>query len=300
LRIDVLTLFPGMFSGFLSESMVRIAQEKGRAEIHLTDFRGYAENKWGRVDDRPYGGGPGMVLCCGPVFRAVEDLLGADLGEAGDEAKETSAGLRKIMLCPQGRKLDQALLADLAKAERLVLLCGHYEGYDERIRDGLGFEEVSIGDYVLSGGEPGAMVLIDGVCRLLEGVLGDEDSTKEESFSESLLEYPQYTRPPVYRDMAVPEVLLSGHHGDIAEWRREQAIERTRARRPDLITSAIEQEERDREQRKRAEAQRAARNEARREKREAQRRATQLAAQAPAEEETNQAGSEGKPEESDT
>jgi tRNA (guanine37-N1)-methyltransferase len=232
LRIDILTLFPAMIEAFAAESIVRIAREKGLVEIVCTDIRDFAEGRWKKVDDRPYGGGPGMVMQCGPVFGAVEHVLGRAVGP-GTEAY--AAGLRPFLLSPAGRRLDQRLLAELAAAERLVLVCGRYEGFDERIRAGLGFEELSIGDYVLSGGEPAAMVVVDGVVRLLPGALGHEESAAQDSFQEGLLEGPQYTRPPVFRGMAVPEVLVSGHHGDVARWRREQALSRTRERRPDLL-----------------------------------------------------------------
>ena len=237
MRVDVLTLFPGIFEGFLREGIARIARENGLLEVIATDIRAFAENRWGKVDDRPYGGGPGMVMQCGPVFAAVEAVLGRPVGPGTPPVAEPPH-LRPILLTPQGRRLDQAFLRALAAANRIVLVCGHYEGFDERIREGLGFEELSIGDYVLSGGEVAAMVVIDGVARLLEGSLGDERSAVEESFAEGLLEYPQYTRPPVYRGMAVPEVLVSGNHQEVARWRRERALERTRARRPDLLREA--------------------------------------------------------------
>lgn len=234
LRIDVLTLFPKMLEAFAAEGIVRIAREKGLVEIVLTDIRAFAENKWGKVDDRPYGGGPGMVIQCGPVYRAVEAVLGREVGP-GTAPVSAGARVRPILLTPQGRRLDQAGLKELAKAERLLLLCGRYEGFDERVQEGLRFEELSIGDYVLSGGEPAAMVVIDGVVRLLEGALGHEGSAADDSFATGLLEGPQYTRPPAFRGMAVPEVLQSGHHGEVAKWRREQALRRTRERRPDLL-----------------------------------------------------------------
>jgi tRNA (guanine37-N1)-methyltransferase len=221
-----------MFDAFLGEGIVRIAREKGLVEIVPSDLRAFAGNRWGKVDDRPYGGGPGMVMQCGPVYRAVEAVLGREVGP-GTAALE--AGVRPFLLSPQGRRLDQRLLEELAVARRVLLVCGRYEGFDERIREGLGFEELSIGDYVLSGGEPAAMVVIDGVVRLIPGALGHDESAAQDSFSEGLLEGPQYTRPPVFRGMAVPEVLVSGHHGEVAKWRREQALKRTRERRPDLL-----------------------------------------------------------------
>lgn len=223
MRIDVITLFPEVFEGFLAASIPRIAQEKGLVEFGLHNLRDYADDARGTVDDRPFGGGPGMVLLCGPVFKAVEDIRGDD----------DSAEL--IMLSPQGERFSQETARELARAERLVLLAGHYEGFDERIRLGLEPREISIGDYVLSGGELPAMVVMDCVVRLVPGVLGDEKSVEEESFSEGILEYPHYTRPREFRGMSVPEVLVSGDHGRIARWRAEEALRRTRRRRSDLL-----------------------------------------------------------------
>lgn len=223
MRIDVITLFPEVFEGFLAASIPRIAQEKGLVEFGLHNLRDYADDARGTVDDRPFGGGPGMVLLSGPVFKAVEDIRGDD----------DSAEL--IMLSPQGERFSQETARELARAERLVLLAGHYEGFDERIRLGLKPREISIGDYVLSGGELPAMVVMDCVVRLVPGVLGDEKSVEEESFSEGILEYPHYTRPREFRGMSVPEVLVSGDHGRIARWRAEEALRRTRRRRSDLL-----------------------------------------------------------------
>jgi tRNA (guanine37-N1)-methyltransferase len=240
-RIDVLTLFPGIFQGFLSESIVGKAVSRGILEIEFCDWRSFAMDRHGSVDDVPYGGGPGMVLCPGPIFAAVEAL----------GAGRPQEGLRRILLSPQGTVLTQGALADLSRASRIVLLCGRYEGFDERVRGGLGFEEISIGDYVIMGGEVAAMAIIEGVVRLLPEALGASDATREESFSGDItppgltLEYPQYTRPPVFRGMAVPEVLLSGDHGRIAHWRGEQAIARTRERRPDLWNRRQIQHERE-------------------------------------------------------
>jgi tRNA (guanine37-N1)-methyltransferase len=223
MRIDVITLFPEVFEGFLSSSIPRIAREKGLLDVRLVNLRDYAEDRRGTVDDRPFGGGPGMVLMCKPVFAAVRDVMKDDV-----EAQ-------LVMLSPQGETLSQATAAELAAMPRLVLLAGHYEGFDERIRLGLAPREISIGDYVLSGGEVPAMVIVDAVARLLPGALGDEKSAEDESFSKGLLEYPQYTRPREFEGMTVPEVLLSGNHGEIENWRAEQALERTRARRRDLL-----------------------------------------------------------------
>ena len=226
--IDILSLFPAMFAGPLDDSIVRIARDKGMVRIRLHDIRDYAENKHKKVDDAPYGGGPGMVMACGPVFRAVE-------------AVQVAPGVvpRKLLLTPQGRTFNQQLARELASERQVIIVCGRYEGFDERIHDGLGAEEISIGDFVLSGGEVAAMVIVEAVVRLLPGVLGNEESAVRDSFTERLLDYPQYTRPPEFRGMAVPDVLLSGDHKKVDEWRREQAKKRTAERRPDLL----EQEE---------------------------------------------------------
>ena len=223
MRIDVITLFPEVFEGFVRTSIPRIAQEKGLVEVRLHNLRDYAEDARGTVDDRPFGGGPGMVIMCGPVFAAVEAVT------AGDEKAQL------VMLSPQGETFNQARAAELAGGDRLVLLAGRYEGFDERIRTGLAPREISIGDYVLSGGELPAMVLMDAVIRLVPGVLGDEQSVEEESFSRGLLEYPHYTRPREFRGMRVPDVLVSGNHQEVAGWRAGEALERTRARRLDLL-----------------------------------------------------------------
>lgn len=224
MRIDVLTLFPEVFEPYVASSIVGRAVAQGIVSIRCTSFRDFARDRHRSVDDRPFGGGPGMVLMCGPVFDALEHV----------EAQSETEPLR-ILLTPQGEKLTQSVVAELAKAPRLLLLCGHYEGFDERIRTGIAAREISIGDYVLSGGEPAAMVLIDAVVRLLPGALGDSASAADESFTDGTLEYPQFTRPREFRGMEVPEVLLSGDHGKIAAWRREQSLERTLERRPDLL-----------------------------------------------------------------
>jgi len=223
LRIDILTLFVEMFDGFVSTSIVGRAIRRELVEIHRTNIRDFATDNYGTVDDAPFGGGPGMVLMCQPIFDAVEAVR---------QAAEPSGEV--ILLSPQGRPLDQTLVAELAGRERLILLAGHYEGFDQRIREGLADREISLGDYVLSGGEIAAMALIDAVVRLLPGALGRDESVHEESFSMDLLEYPQYTRPREFRGLAVPEILLSGDHAKIAAWRRQQAEERTKLKRPDL------------------------------------------------------------------
>lgn len=224
MRIDVLTLFPRMFESPLGCSILKRAQDVGLVQIALTDIRDFAADSYRKVDDKPYGGGPGMIMMPGPVFDCFEHVqkLSPEKG-------------RVILLTPQGQKFDQKKALELSKEKRLILIAGKYEGFDERIRIGLDAEQISIGDYVLNGGELAAMVIIDAVVRLLPGALGDEDSTKDDSFSEGLLEYPQYTRPEVFRDMKVPDILLSGDHAKIAEWRKQQALERTKKWRPDLL-----------------------------------------------------------------
>lgn len=224
MRIDVLTLFPEALTPFFGSSILGRAQAAGVVEIHCTNIRDFATGVRRSVDDRPFGGGPGMVMMCGPLFRAVEAV------EARDPRPAT-----RILLTPQGQRYSQAVARELAGQQRLLLICGHYEGIDERVRIGLSPREISIGDYVLSGGEPAALVLVDSVVRLLPGALGDESSSRDESFSHGLLEYPQYTRPRVFRGLEVPEVLLSGNHARIEQWRAEEALRRTRDRRPDLL-----------------------------------------------------------------
>jgi len=232
MRIDVLTLFPLMFESPLGCSILKRAQEVSLVEIALTDIRDFAADSYRKVDDKPYGGGPGMVMMPGPLFDCVEHVrkLSPEKG-------------RVILLTPQGQRFDQKKAVELSKEKRLILIAGKYEGFDERIRIGLDAEQISIGDYVLNGGELAAMVIIDAVVRLLPGALGDEDSPKDDSFSEGLLEYPQYTRPEVFRDMKVPDILLSGDHAKIAEWRRRQALERTKKWRPDLLETERSQKE---------------------------------------------------------
>ncbi|MBN1360047.1 MAG: tRNA (guanosine(37)-N1)-methyltransferase TrmD [Sedimentisphaerales bacterium] len=224
MRIDVLTLFPEMFESPLGHSIVKRAQEQGLVEIALTNIRDFATDSYRKVDDKPYGGGPGMVMMPGPVFSCFEHVQFLD-PEPG----------RTILLSPQGQPFNHAKAVEFSQVKRLILIAGRYEGFDERIRIGLGAEPISIGDYVLNGGELAAMVIIDAVVRLLPGALGDEDSAKDDSFSEGLLEYPQYTRPEVFRGMKVPDILLSGDHAKIAQWRRQQALERTEKWRPDLL-----------------------------------------------------------------
>lgn len=223
MRIDILTLFPEMFENVLGNSILRIAKEKALVQYNLFNIREYADNKR-CVDDRPYGGGPGMVMKPEPIFNTIETI-----------EKQTDTRSRKILLTPQGCRFSQPIAKELAKEPYLMFICGHYEGFDERIRIGLDITEISIGDYVLSGGEIPAMVVIDAVVRLIPGVLGDHDSTASESFSDDLLEYPQYTRPSEFRGMKVPEVLMSGNHQKIKEWQREHAIKMTAEKRPDIL-----------------------------------------------------------------
>ncbi|KOO46629.1 tRNA (guanosine(37)-N1)-methyltransferase TrmD [Priestia koreensis] len=223
MRIDVLSLFPEMFSGVLGESIVKKAQEKEAVEIHTVNFREYSTNKHQNVDDYPYGGGAGMVLTPQPIFDAIEEVT------------KEAVKPRVVLMCPQGERYTQKKAEELAKEDHLIFICGHYEGYDERIREHLVTDEISIGDYVLTGGELGAMVVIDSVVRLLPEVLGNEDSAMKDSHSTGLLEHPHYTRPSDFRGMKVPDVLLSGDHKKIAEWRDKESIRRTFERRPDML-----------------------------------------------------------------
>jgi tRNA (guanine37-N1)-methyltransferase len=221
MKIDVLTLFPAMFVGPLDESIVKRAREAGLLDLKIHNLRDWTHDRHKTVDDRPFGGGPGMLLKVEPLFEAVESL----------QREKT----RVILLSPSGRKFDQSIARELAQQDDLLLVCGSYEGFDERVRKALADDELSIGDYVLTNGALPAMVVIDAVVRLLPGVLGDDESSHDESFSHGLLEYPQYTRPAEFRGMKVPEVLLSGNHAEIENWRREQAKLRTEKQRPDLL-----------------------------------------------------------------
>jgi tRNA (guanine37-N1)-methyltransferase len=221
MKIDVLTLFPAMFAGPLDESIIKRARETGHLDLKVHNLRDYAHDRHRTVDDRPFGGGPGMLLKPEPLFEAVEKLAG-----------EVT---RVVLLSPAGRTFNQAIARELARVEHLLLVSGHYEGFDERVREQLADDELSIGDYVLTNGALPAMVIVDAVTRLLPGVLGDDESAQEESFSHGILEYPQYTRPAEFRGLTVPRVLLSGHHAEIARWRAEQARAKTKERRPDLL-----------------------------------------------------------------
>jgi tRNA (guanine37-N1)-methyltransferase len=240
MRIDVLTLFPAMFDGVFGSSILGKARDKGIVSLNTVNFRDYANNKHNTVDDYPYGGGGGMVLKAEPIFSSVEAVLGS---RDTDDCEHVRAGMeqekkpRIILMCPQGETFTQHKAEQLAAESHLIFICGHYEGYDERIRDHLVTDELSIGDYVLTGGELPAMVVIDSVVRLLPGVLGNETSAVTDSFSTGLLEYPHYTRPVSFRGWDVPDVLVSGHHDNIAKWRKRQALQRTLHKRPDLLES---------------------------------------------------------------
>ncbi len=228
MRIDILTLFPGMFSGPFDESIIKRAADAGLVEIHVHDIREWAKGRHKVADDYPYGGGPGMVMKPEPVFEATEAVLGMS-PERGPI----------VLLTPVGRTFDHDMAVELAREKRLVLLCGHYEGFDARVHEHLATHEISIGDYVLSGGEIAAMAVVDSVVRHLPGALGCAESAQEESFAEGLLEAPHYTRPPEYRGWEAPEVLLSGHHAEVEKWRRRQNLLLTARRRPDLLAKVV-------------------------------------------------------------
>jgi tRNA (guanine37-N1)-methyltransferase len=229
LRIDIVTIFPDYFREAFEHGIVRRAGAAGLVSIKAHDLRSWTSDKHHVVDDRPFGGGDGMVLKPEPIFAAVKALTGANRRE------DINAGKRVVLLSPQGKPFAQSLAAEFAQCEQLVLICGRYEGVDERVADALVTDELSIGDYVLSGGEPAALVVIDATVRLLPGALGSETSAANESFSNGLLDCPQYTRPPEFEGMRVPEVLLTGNHAEIARWRREAAKEKTKRNRPDLL-----------------------------------------------------------------
>lgn len=256
MRVDVLTLFPEMFEGVFGSSILGKARDRGLVSLNTVNFRDYANNKHNTVDDTPYGGGGGMVLKPDPIFAAVEAVTGrvvlkepsddefgddAPAAEVEVEARPEVEGLRPprvILMCPQGETFTQAKAQELSRETHLIFICGHYEGYDERIRSHLVTDELSVGDYVLTGGELPAMTVVDAVVRLLPGVLGNESSAVTDSFSDGLLEYPHYTRPVNFRGLQVPDVLLSGHHAEIDKWRRQQSLLRTHARRPELLDVA--------------------------------------------------------------
>jgi len=229
LRVDIITIFPEFFREAFDYGIIRRARAAELVTIKAHDLRQWTTDKHHVVDDRPFGGGDGMVLKPEPIFAAVESLVGANRREAIPKSS------RVVLLSPQGQTFNQPLAADFAGCEQLVLICGRYEGVDERVAEALVTDEVSIGDYVLSGGEPAALVVVDAIIRLLPGALGSETSASTESFAEGLLDYPHYTRPPEFEGMRVPEVLLTGHHGEIARWRREAAQDKTKRNRPDLL-----------------------------------------------------------------
>lgn len=227
MRIDVLTIFPKMFDVVIGESIIKRAQKKGVVEINIEDLRSFSKDKHRKVDNKPFGGGPGMVMNAEPFFEGVEHLK--------KKFKKKKVKRKIILMGPKGTSFNQALAKRLANFEHLILLCGHYEGIDERVREHLADEEISIGDFILTGGELAAMVIIDSTVRLLPFSLGNKDSSKDETFSKNLLEYPQYTRPADYKGMGVPEVLLSGNHEEIKKWRKSISLEITKEMRPDLM-----------------------------------------------------------------
>ena len=222
LHIDIITIFPPMVQGFLDESIMKRASQQAAVAFRVINLRDFTNDRHQTVDDRPYGGGPGMILKAEPLFKAVESAR--------------TPGARVILMSPQGRPFCQARAAELAREQHLIFLCGHYEGVDERVSLGLATDEISIGDYILTNGTLAATVVIDAVVRLLPNVLGAEDATVNESFNDNRLEYPQYTRPEIFRDLRVPDILLTGDHASIARWREEQSNQRTAARRPDILT----------------------------------------------------------------
>jgi len=229
MRIDILTLFPQMFDSILNESIIKRAQERGIVSFNIVNFRDFSTNKHKTVDDYPYGGGEGMVLTPEPIFLAVESIL----------TEQSKIKSRIILLTPQGKTYNQKIAKELANEEHLILINGHYEGFDERIREHLVTDEISIGDFVLTGGEIATMVLVDSIVRLIPGVLGNLLSSESDSFSNGLLEYPQYTRPYNFRGWKVPDILLSGNHQQIAEWRMKESLKRTYKKRPDLLKDEL-------------------------------------------------------------
>ena len=240
MEFDVFTLLPEVFPPYLNSSILHRARQRGLIDVRIHNIRDWATDKHHVTDDEPYGGGGGMVMKVEPVFAAVESVLGPIPGGDGNDRASTDSGARVpvILLTPQGRVFSQKIAMELVRHPRLALICGRYEGVDERIREHLVTDEISIGDYVLTGGELPALILMDGISRLIPGVLGDPDGAMDDSHATGLLEYPHYTRPPEYRDWGVPEILLSGDHAKIEKWRREQSLRRTLKRRPDLLESA--------------------------------------------------------------
>ncbi len=232
MRIDIITIFPKMFSQVLNESIIKRAQAKGKLKVLTHDLRDYTLDKHRKIDDRPFGGGSGMVIQVEPVFRALQAVKKMIKGKA-----------KVVLLCPQGKRFNQAYAKKLSACGNLILICGHYEGVDDRVRQYLVDEEISIGDYILTGGELPAMVLVDSLVRLIPGVLGDKNSLNFESFEGNLLEYPQYSRPAKFRNWQVPEVLVSGDHNKISAWRKHQALKTTRLKRPDLLKNKSNRKE---------------------------------------------------------
>ncbi|MFC1645552.1 tRNA (guanosine(37)-N1)-methyltransferase TrmD [Candidatus Omnitrophota bacterium] len=235
MKIDIITIFPKIFGPILGESIIKRAQKKGLLKIAVHDLRDYSRDKHRKIDDRPFGGGPGMVFKPEPIFAAVKQIKAKASAKGGYASGGRRQNAKVILLTPQGKTLNQKTAQRLSKCKNLILICGHYEGIDERVRQKLVDEEVSIGDYILTGGELPAMVLVDTIVRLLPGVLGDKDSAKSESFCHGLLEYPQYTRPANFKSKKVPKILLSGDHQKIANWRKEQAYKVTKKKRPELL-----------------------------------------------------------------
>jgi tRNA (guanine37-N1)-methyltransferase len=233
MKIDIITIFPDFFREVFNYGIIRRASAAGLVDVKAHDLRGWTVDKHRIVDDRPFGGGDGMVLKCEPIFAAVEELTGAA------ERNRYKSDTRVVLLSPQGKVFTQAVASELAQCSQVVLICGRYEGVDERVAESLVTDELSIGDYVLSGGEPAALVLVDAVVRLIPGALGSETSAVNESFSEGLLDYPHYTRPPEFRGMRVPDVLLGGHHAEIARWRAQEALKKTERNRPDLLEKKL-------------------------------------------------------------
>jgi tRNA (guanine37-N1)-methyltransferase len=238
MQIDIITLFPGLFRDYLNTSVLGRIQEKGLLVINLHNLRDFAAGKHRITDETPYGGGGGMVLKPEPIFVAVETLLGPEPGEIDKNDYRRKSEIPIILLTPQGRRFKQEIAEELSKEKRILLICGRYEGVDERVRQHLATDEISIGDFVLSGGELAALTIVDSVARLLPGALGDESAAQNDSFSGSLLEGPHYTRPDQFRGWSVPDILRSGHAAKIARWRREQALRRTWRRRPELLLRA--------------------------------------------------------------
>lgn len=239
MRFDIFTLFPGYFEGPFSSSILKRGQSSGALEIAVHDIRAWTRDRHHVCDDAPYGGGAGMVMKAEPVAKAIEDVLNLKVGP--DELPYDAAPCPVVLMSPQGRRFSQAVAQELSQLRRVALLCGHYEGLDERAVELLVTDEISIGDYVLTGGEPAAAVIVDAVARLVPGVLGNEESAAGDSFADGLLEAPHYTRPVEWRGLRVPDVLLSGHHGEVAKWRWKEGLRRTLQRRPDLVQTALTQ-----------------------------------------------------------